>query len=393
MSSLHRLFLWLRKPSSSVQLVPQMEGLRFVALLAVFCLHFEQTVHYKLENDDLHGLSAWIASLCSVGDFGVQLFFAVSGFVLALPFARWRLLGAKPVKLRDYFMRRLWRLEPPLLINLLILLPIAVWVVKKVTLMEGLRRFALTMSYLHYATLGEMSPINRVTWSLETEAQFYLAMPCIALLFKMGNPVWRRTALVVLSAVCMACKVSLNKALLPAQFEYFAVGIVLADLYLTGWSSKLGISKGWDVVGLCSWVAMPVTLIGYSDTGSLGRSWILAALAFLAFSATLRGRVGNRLAAGSVVTFIGGMCYSFYLYHDPVLKLSIAGIRRLLPETYLARFGVELLIMLPLVLLVTLVMYAAFERPFMGRKRKAAAANPPKQESFSAEPVTPLADS
>ena len=371
MATLSRLLSWLRKPTSSKQLVPQMEGLRFVALLAVFMLHFEQVVQYRLPEGDAGAVARFLSSLCGVGDFGVQLFFAVSGFVLALPFARWRLLGGKAVGLKDYFMRRLWRLEPPLFVNLIIMLVITVWVLKKLSLMEGLWRFGMTMSYLHYVTLGEMSPLNRVTWSLETEAQFYLAMPLLALVFQVRSPLWRRLTMVGLAAVCMAFKASLNKAMLPAQFEYFAAGIVLADLYLTDWASKLGASRRWDWAGLAAWLALPVTLMSFSVAENVMRSWLLVALVFVAFAAALRGKASYRISAGGVVTLIGGMCYSFYLYHDPVLKMAGSRLFSLLPEFgFWARFGVGMLVLLPLVLLVTITMYATFERPFMGRKRK-----------------------
>jgi len=370
MTALQRFLSWLRKPTASKQLVPQMEGLRFVALLAVFMLHFEQVVQYRLVEGDHGGAARFASAFCGIGDFGVQLFFAVSGFVLALPFARWRLLGGRPVGLRDYMTRRLWRLEPPLLINLLIMLVIAVWVLKKLSLMEGLWRFGMTMSYLHYVTLGEMSPLNRVTWSLETEAQFYLAMPLLALVFKIGRPMWRRLTMVGLAALCMAFKAQMNKAMLPAQFEYFAAGIVLADLYLTDWASKLGTSARWDVAGAVAWVALPVTLMSFAVVENVARSALLVVLVFVAFSAALMGRVSHRLSAGRVVTLIGGMCYSFYLYHDPVLKLAGGRLSALVPDLgYWPRFGLGLLVLVPLVMVITVVMYALCERPFMGRKR------------------------
>ena len=371
MTSLHRLFSWLRKPTASKQLVPQMEGLRFVALLSVFMLHFEQVVQYRLAEGGAGAAARFASAFCGVGDFGVQLFFAVSGFVLALPFARWRLLGGRPVGLRDYLMRRLWRLEPPLFVNLLIMLAVTVWVLKKMSLMDGLWHFGMTMSYLHYVTLGEMSPLNRVTWSLETEAQFYLAMPLLALVFKIQKPLWRRLTMAGLAAVCMAFKAGFNKAMLPAQLEYFAVGIVLADLYLTDWASKLGTSARWDVTGLLAWVAMPVTLMSFTAGEDRTRSLLLVLLVFVAFSAALRGRACYRLSAGGTVTFIGGMCYSFYLYHDPVLKLAGGRLFTALPNlSYWTKFGVGMVVLVPLVMAVTLMMYGLCERPFMGRKRK-----------------------
>ena len=44
--------------------------------------------------------------------FGVDMFFMISGFVLALPFATRYLAHGPRVSLRSYFLRRLTRLEP-----------------------------------------------------------------------------------------------------------------------------------------------------------------------------------------------------------------------------------------------------------------------------------------
>ena len=364
-----RLLTWLRKPTPPKALVPQMEGLRFVALAAVFFLHFDQAVRSRFEAGPATAAGAMISMLSGLGDFGVQLFFAVSGFVLALPFARWHLEKGRPVELRQYFLRRLWRLEPPLLINLLLLLPVTVLVIGQLTWPEAVQRFFLTLFYSHYVTSGEMSPINRVTWSLETEAQFYLFMPLLGMLFRMPSATARRATLIVLSLLCMMCKPLLNKALLPAQFEYFAVGILLADCHLTSWSARLGSSRGWDIAGLLAWVALPFTLIELHHVQGLTKSGILASCVFVAFAAALRGKHSHRLAGGSLITLIGGMCYSFYLYHDPVLRFGSAALRTWMPAQYESRFIVELLILLPAVAVVTLLMYAAFERPFMGRTK------------------------
>ena len=65
------------------------------------------------------------------------------------------------------------------------------------------------------------------------------------------------------------------------------------------------------------------------------------------------------------------MCYSFYLYHDPVLKLAGGRLFTALPNlSYWTKFGVGMVVLVPLVMAVTLMMYGLCERPFMGRKRK-----------------------
>ena len=47
-----------------------------------------------------------------------MVFFTLSGFILALPFASNRLGDGRVVKLSKYFWRRITRIEPPYLVSL-----------------------------------------------------------------------------------------------------------------------------------------------------------------------------------------------------------------------------------------------------------------------------------
>jgi peptidoglycan/LPS O-acetylase OafA/YrhL len=52
------------------------------------------------------------------GKYGVELFFVLSGFVLALPFAAYHARGARRVDLASYYLRRVTRFEPPYIVAL-----------------------------------------------------------------------------------------------------------------------------------------------------------------------------------------------------------------------------------------------------------------------------------
>src|SRR5918997_508905 len=114
MSFADRLHARLRRVTASNRFIAEVDGLRFLAIAPVVVFHVRNylTVHPvaqyapPVEAD-------WAARLALHGHYGVQLFFIISGFVLALPFARAH-AGKQPrVKLKEYFLRRLTRLEPP----------------------------------------------------------------------------------------------------------------------------------------------------------------------------------------------------------------------------------------------------------------------------------------
>lgn len=372
MSRASRLLSWLRKPVAPGQLVPQMEGLRCAALWLVFLLHFHQAVLMSMP-ESLHAVikSSALARVCEAGDFGVQLFFAISGFVLALPFAKWRLKEGKPVTLKRYFFRRLIRLEPPLLINLILLTPLAVWVFHKLSLSDVPWHFGWTMGYGHRLFLGEQSPINRVTWSLETEAQFYVLMPLLAHVFRITNAGPRRLTLIILGLICLPFKDHLNRALILSHLEYFMGGLLLADLYVTKWSQTPAGLKRWDGIGALAWMGMFGTLLLF-PSNQIGTHFLLALCTGLAFAAALRGPISSRFWSLPWLTLCGGMCYTFYLYHDPVIKASVAALRRVASAewSYDTRFVGGFLIVAPLTLVISAVLFALFERPFMGWKSR-----------------------
>src|SRR5689334_17092779 len=92
-----------KRITSSGRFIPQIDGLRFLAISSVFLYH----VHGYLTVGAGYAEDGWWTRQLTTGHFGVQLFFGISGFILALPFASHHLRGAKRVSLRGYFLRRL----------------------------------------------------------------------------------------------------------------------------------------------------------------------------------------------------------------------------------------------------------------------------------------------
>ena len=195
---MRRWITWLvtraSRDTTSGQFIPEIDGLRFIAIFSVILFHLNWFITSKTgraEGADL------LTEFLSHGNIGVQLFFVISGFVIALPFARGHLLNGRRPNLRQYLFRRLTRLEPPYIVNLLFrfaVLPLAT----AGTYGELFPHLLASMGYLHNVIYGSMSTINFVAWSLEIELQFYLLAPLITSIFMIRSKIGRRLLLIAL---------------------------------------------------------------------------------------------------------------------------------------------------------------------------------------------------
>lgn len=335
--------------------MPQIDGLRCVAILAVVLYHIEGYVGAQI------GAAAPATVLQQVlkqGYYGVPLFFALSGFIIATPF-----LGPRPPQLRHYFLRRFTRLEPPYIINLLV-----VFALKVVFLGAGAAvlwpHLVASMLYLHNLVFGAHSLVNGVAWSLEIEWQFYvlapLALAGVAKLRGVAREVglW---ALIVgggpayLQGIDGDARFGLS---LLCYIGFFAAGVWVALVY----RDRRAVRRYWDGVGLLAWSGLLVALLA----GHAGRV-VLPALTALAVLSALRGPVSARVFGWWPVYCVGAMCYTIYLYHFFVVSAAGRFFSAVVAwpharDAALVAFGV---FAVPLVLVFCVVPYLAIERPFM----------------------------
>ncbi|MBJ6727319.1 acyltransferase family protein [Geomesophilobacter sediminis] len=355
------------RDTASGQFIAEIDGLRFIAIMSVVLFHLSWFITSKTgrtEDADL------LAVVLSYGDIGVQLFFIISGFVIALPFAKGHLGHGQVPPLKSYLLRRLTRLEPPYIANLLIRFLL-------LTLVAGespaqlLPHLLASVFYLHNAVYGAMSSVNFVAWSLEIELQFYLLAPIISTVFRIGSKTWRRLVLVgtivvlSLAAQRLGGTPRFDLSLLSSA-QFFLTGFLLVDLYLADWGERPRRSLGGDLASLAGWGAFCVCL----GLGGNARA-LIAFPMFLAYLGAFRGTWSNRFFTAPPIYIIGGMCYTIYLYHYTIISALIRpllqfGFWHLLPVW--AEILIAGLIMVPLILLLSTLFFVALEKPCMKKE-------------------------
>jgi peptidoglycan/LPS O-acetylase OafA/YrhL len=357
-----RLRLLLVRETSSGAFIPELDGLRFVAITSVVVYHL---THFYLVKSGRTATDALTRALLQ-GGFGVSLFFVVSGFIISVPFAKAHLAGGVQPSLSRYYLRRLARLEPPYFANLLLMFVLLSFV-KPESFISRLQHLLASAVYQHNAIYGSVSSINFVAWSLEIEFQFYVLAPLLAPVFGVRNPVWRRVILVAAilgwSGLAFMTRGSPRLYLsIAGHGAYFLSGFLLADFYVTRWSSASPL-RSWDVVTVLAWPGILAILLG-------GGVWRLSLplVVAVAYAAAFRGHWTRRLLRLPALYIVGGMCYTIYLYHFAVISAVGNPLLRVVPDAL--PFSVSVaslgLVVLPVVLAVSSVLYLALEKPFMG---------------------------
>ena len=90
-----------------------------------------------------------------------------------------------------FFLRRLTRLEPPYLFNLLCLCLFG-FLVGTASFPDRLTNLLAGICYQHNQVFGAYNLINPAAWSLEVEFQFYLLAPILMMVFMIRRPWLRR---------------------------------------------------------------------------------------------------------------------------------------------------------------------------------------------------------
>jgi peptidoglycan/LPS O-acetylase OafA/YrhL len=369
-----------RVTSPSRTFIPQIDGLRFVPLMAVIAYHIRGLVadHFGISVDSPAEKQDVVCVLFGVGTLAVQMFFVISGFVLAQPFAKQHLLHAKPVNLREYYFRRLTRIEPPYVIHLIFLFFLSWLVLRRLPQLHEIYHNANWLSYvLHhlFASLFYVNGIiygqhpfpNIVLWSLEVEVQFYLLSPLLARLFLIPNPALRRAIMVglILSDSLCCHFLPLTYALrvsIVGNLQYFLTGYLFCDFYLGKKFASEKQNYQWDILALLACAAV----LGFY-TNRIFYDILFPWFGLIFCITAFKGRVTSKLLSWSWIVTIGGMCYTIYMYHWFIISFMLKLTRHLRTDFFWLDLPVQFVCITTGIVIISAFLFVLFERPFMQR--------------------------
>ena len=356
----------LRRVTSTGRIIPEIDGLRFIAIAFVLAYHINGEFQKVKGTGYPNPVTGVFSQLIYAGHFGVQLFFVISGFILSLPFVRYYCHGAKKPGLQQYYLRRLTRIEPPLIINLLFIFLLLIYV-KGLGFWDLLPHLGASLAYSHNLVYRHISDINFVTWSLEIEAQFYLLAPLLCMMLMPRSPLLR-WSLIGGATACVAAVNSFLRTRWPmidlnliGQLPYFLAGLWVAGSFASIVPASVPSFRS-DAFAFGAWLAMAHLLFNPSVVSDVILPFVVAAT----YIAMLRGRVCKRLLSIPLLTWVGGMCYTIYLYH-PFLKSLFKWItfRWSIGSSYWVNSTFQICVLSSLIIICCAFLFVAFERPFM----------------------------
>ncbi len=310
--------------------IPIINNLRGIAALSVCLFHFiYSTINYV--KDQL------VLDIVYYGQFGVALFFVISGIVIPLSLIR------SDYTLKNwprFFLKRVVRIEPPYLVALA--LAIVILLGRKLILNAPNFDISATQVALH---LGYLIPffekytwLNSVFWTLAIEFQYYLAISLLILLVTKGKNFGRLAFYIIM---LMAPFYFTDTNFFPPYSTLFLVGICWSFYYL----EKIRTTEFLIVLFLSS-------LVVYFKLGRLE--------AVIGVIAVLTVQFLNSYSS-KTLNFFGNISYSLYLLH-PLVGATIINI---LTHSFFLSWQKPFVILIGLLatILSSYIMYIFIEKP------------------------------
>ncbi len=328
--------------------------LRAIAVISVFIHHAQ------------HIFGGNFPFLGSAGGwFGVQLFFVISGFLIAA--------SAERYVLRDYAIHRFFRIVPAYLF-FFFLVGIAAKIITFDKVAEDPFAFLVNLTFLQHlfpAALLKFNSLN-VSWSLTVEVLWYVVMPLLLI----GNKRIGRPSVLIALVVSTAWSFAAANHLLdfvapemavksPAFFGLFVNNNFIAQLVFFVFGAWIHFNRNatdrWNPLSTMVLALIVLMLMPYYFL--FGPIFITG----IAISLLLITALNSKPIRNKAVFVISETSYAIYLCHFPVIlwvsrKIDVQGLA-----------GVSLSVLLTLVL--AMLSYVFIERPCIKLGRRLTVKN------------------
>lgn len=366
-----------------------LDGLRAIAAMSVFVVHFQQ---FSGVGGSIWGIDfeRWMIN----GNTGVGLFFALSGFLLAMPFWQGFSQGKMP-NIKRYLLNRTTRIIPLYYACFFALLAVKGFSGPDANFNNILSH----LLFLHNLKDHQVMSLNPPFWTLAVEVQFYLVLPLLFLLLtRLTSLAQSRLVVFVSILACVGLYQGVMFALSSntdwpirfpliwpigveltsiksgalkystlAHLPHFLLGVLAASIYLhSQW-----IKKAW-IAELVFWLSAALLFVMLATEldevfqhqyGRYNFPYVPVLLTLVVLTAPL-SRYAKSVLEFKPLALIGVVSYGVYIFHYPIQKL----VMRVLPLMQTDASTSPLLfaaIALVATLVAAFISYYYFEQPII----------------------------
>lgn len=337
-----------------------MEGLRGFAVFLVFLTHYcSLTAPWTRP---LPALAAFMETIHTIGNAGVDLFFVLSGYLI------YGTLIARPQRWLPFMRRRVARIYPAFCVVFAVYLLLSL-------LMPGESRIPagswpavayVLQNFLLLPGLFDITPIITVAWSLSYEMFYYLVLPLVVVAFGLrARSAAVRVAFFTAAAALMAWYCAVNTG--PVRLIMFAAGILLKEAMAVRTPRVLPPRGGYALALLAAGLA--ATTMPFAGPAAYTVKVLILCLSFFTVCYCCFCAPDGRLARAFCWTplrWLGNMSYSYYLLHGLALKILFKLVAAIVPTgAHEIGFAVAMLpVAFAVTLLPTVALFLLVERPY-----------------------------
>jgi peptidoglycan/LPS O-acetylase OafA/YrhL len=317
--------------------VPSLDGVRAIAAYCVIATHAGFNSGRSLDDGPFAPVLARL-------DFGVTLFFLLSGYLLFQPYVAAEVAGTARPNVASFWWRRVLRILP------------AYWMAVTFTLLLLSTRRARGDDWWSYLVLVQtynghnVDPSLTQMWTLAVEIAFYAVLPFLGVIgahlsgkrsavagqLRLIGGLMLAGLLGNLIARAISGDASTGLLWLPAYLDWFGLGMFLAlarcvaaeghpwRRTLGAWASAPGTC--WVIGALLFWsatlpLAGPRTLVPASGWEWTIRHYLYGGAAFFFLLPIMLAEAGwiRRILGNTVARWLGAISYGVYLWHLALL--------------------------------------------------------------------------
>jgi peptidoglycan/LPS O-acetylase OafA/YrhL len=356
---------------------PELDALRFFAFLGVFVFH---AAPKYIEFYQAAGAPRWLSNLLisafGAGAFGVDLFFALSAYLITSLLLRER-IATGALDLRGFYLRRILRIWPLYLAFVAFAAIFGLIIPSQHLPLHYVAAYCLLAGNWSYVFYGLPASFAIPLWTISIEEQFYLAWPLAI----------RKASVRTISAIAISLLVIANAwrmwlaisagSIDAMEYNTFTrLDPIAWGVLIALFSHKLPkLSRPQRIALLCAGVAACVAEYGFTvlvnppkfSTWKLAMSHPVTSLASAAVLLAVMGSQ-NSFLRHSWLLYLGKISYGLYVVHEFAHLCA----KYILPAGTPLQVLAQTAISLALTILLAAASYRWLESPFLRLKERFA---------------------